>query len=107
MTDESATMGVMLGELKGKVGELVHSVGNVAMKVEAIAKEVAALSREMAVNSSLPKEVENLKARVTALEASENRRAGAITFGAILMRTVPWASLGAGAAAVLKMTGAL
>ncbi|MDX3883617.1 MAG: hypothetical protein QHC65_04285 [Sphingomonas sp.] len=98
MTDDSAAMGVMLGELRGKVGELVHTVNNLCMKFDHLAKDVA-------VNSGVPKRVEDLEGRVAALEASENRRAGAMGFGAFLVKTLPWAAFGGGAAAIFRLMG--
>lgn len=96
---------MLLGELRGQVRELVHSVNN-------LRQDVGTVFDKMAATQSIPADVLEIKAkivaldlRVTALEASENQRKGAIGLSTWIVRTVPFAAFGAGLAAMAKVMG--
>lgn len=91
--------GSAIGRLEGRVGEAIHSVNNVNQKVDAIVEKVAA-------NANLPAKVADIDVRVKALEASENKRSGAVGLGGVLLRLAPVGAISAAiGAAMTFLTG--
>lgn len=99
MPDNDPQMMLMFGEMRGQMRELVHSVNNLLLKFESLAKEVGE-------SSHIPGDVADLKLRVSALEAAENKRSGALNLAGFLTKVVPWTGLGAGLGIVFKLFGA-
>lgn len=98
MGENDSQMILMFGEMRGQMRELVHTLNNLVAKFESLAKEVGD-------GSHIPADVADLKLRVAALEAAENRRSGALNLSSFLFKAVPWASLGGGAVLMLKLLG--
>lgn len=101
--DQSMTLAV--GRMEGQLREIVHTVNNLAQKFEDLMRSVdqsAHLPGLVAENKS---SVAALEIRVTALEAAENQRKGAVRLTEWAIRVIPFAALGAGFAAVAKVVG--
>jgi hypothetical protein len=90
MNEEPQTFDFLLGKLSGQVRELIHQVNNISSKVDFIGSEAIK-------TSGLPQAVADLKGAVAALEASENKRTGAVGFAQWLISSplIPWAGLAA------------
>lgn len=87
MTIESAETLRMIGELKGELGEvrgqlreLIHNSNNLRQIMEAQAPAMHRVPDIIA-------DVASLQARMTFLEARENQRTGAMTFGGFLLKS--------------------
>lgn len=108
MPDEQ-TLPLMLGEMKGQMRELIHNFNNLAQRVEDLIRTVDRTAHLPAAVEENKADIAALGVRVTALEALENQRKGAITLGAALMKTVPYlipaGVLGAAAVLVGKAVG--
>ncbi|MDF0543323.1 hypothetical protein PX699_13275 [Sphingobium sp. H39-3-25] len=78
--------------------ELIHSLNNLIVKFEGLAKTVDS-------SSHIPVDVADLKLRVSALEASENQRKGAMGLGAVAMRALPLLAASGIGAAIVKLVG--
>lgn len=82
------TLIMAMGEVKGQVRELVHATNNNTQASNHMANSIAKL--EM-----LPAEITDIKARLTALEIAENRRAGAMGFGGWIISVLPMSAVAA------------
>ena len=69
-----------IGEIRGQLREVNHNLNNLSMKFDGIGAQVQS-------QRGLSNDVADLKARVAILEAMENKRAGAIGFGAWAMKS--------------------
>ena len=103
--ENTGQMMMLLGELRGQVRELVHSVNNLRQDVGTVFERMAATQSLPADLARIAGEVAALDVRVSALEAAENQRKGAIGISTWIIRTVPFAALGAGAVAMAKVVG--
>lgn len=105
--DQSLTLAV--GRMEGQMREVVHTVNNLAQKFEDLARAVDRSAHLPAAVEENKAEISALNARVTALEAIENQRKGALSLGAVLIKTIPWlipaGVLGGVAALVGKAVG--
>jgi len=99
MPEQLETTGMMLGELKGQMRELIHNVNNLATKLDGLSERVIG-------SAGLPKKIELLEARVTALETDKNKRDGASGIIATIMKspTIGWL-VGAAVSAWAILTG--
>lgn len=89
MPDEQ-TLPLMLGEMKGQMRELIHNFNNLAQRVEDLIRTVDRTAHLPAAVEENKADIAALGVRVTALEALENQRKGAITLGTALIKIVPW-----------------
>ena len=101
--DQSMTLAV--GRMEGQLREVVHTVNNLAQKFEDVARAVDKTSHIPGAVAENKTAIAALEIRVTSLEASENRRAGAIGLSTWFIKTVPFAALGAGFALAGKVLG--
>lgn len=90
----------MIGELKGEIGELRGQLREVIHNTNNIRQVLENQAHAAYILPELSREVAALDVRVTALEASENQRKGALTLGHMLFRS-PVLGWLAGAAAIL------
>lgn len=67
-----------VGEVKGQMRELVHATNNNTQASNHMASSIAKLE-------TIPADIAELKTRITALEVSENKRAGAMGLGGWLI----------------------
>jgi hypothetical protein len=104
MPDDLSTP-LMLGEMRGQLRELVHTVNNLAQKFEDVARAVDKTSHIPTAVAENRAATVALEVRVTALEASENQRKGAVKLTEWAIRVVPFAALGAGFAVAAKVVG--
>ena len=108
MPDEQ-TLPLMLGEMKGQMRELIHNFNNLAQRVEDLIRTVDRTAHLPAAVEENKAEIAALNVRLTALEAIENQRKGALSLGAVLIKTIPWlvpaGVLGGVAALVGKAVG--
>ena len=94
-----------LAKYNGLLSVSLHPIQNLAQKFEDLMRSVdqsAHLPGLVAENKS---SVAALEIRVTALEAAENQRKGAVRLTEWAIRVIPFAALGAGFAAVAKVVG--
>lgn len=98
-------MTLAVGRMEGQLREVVHTVNNLAQKFEDVARAVDKTSHIPGAVAESKAAIAALDLRVTTLEATENRRAGAIGISAWLVRTVPFAALGSGFALAWKVMG--
>ncbi|WP_314717431.1 hypothetical protein [Sphingobium yanoikuyae] len=105
MPDQDASLTLMMGEMRGQLRELIHNFNNLAHKFEGVAKSVDAAAH-------LPDQISENKARIAALEvrvgkleAADSERRGAVKLSGWIIKTVPFASLGAGAVLAAKLLG--
>lgn len=101
--DQSMTLAV--GRMEGQLREVVHTVNNLAQKFEDVARAVdksAHIPDAVVENKTA---ISALGVRVSALEASENQRKGAVKLTEWAIRVVPFAALGGGFALVAKVVG--
>lgn len=89
MPDEQ-TLPLMLGEMKGQMRELIHNFNNLAQRVEDLIRTVDRTAHLPAAVEENKADIAALNIRVTALEAIEHQRKGAIGLGAALLKTLPW-----------------
>ena len=101
--DQSMTLAV--GRMEGQLREVVHTVNNLAQKFEDVARAVDKTSHIPAAVAENKAATVALEVRVTALEASENQRKGAVRLTEWAIRVVPFAALGAGFAVAAKVVG--
>lgn len=80
MAEADTNTAMLLGEVRGQLRELIHTVNNRAQENAHIVKQLAKLE-------DVPKQLETLSNRMTALEADKNRRDGAMSIGGWLMRS--------------------
>lgn len=85
---DTASLELLIGEMRGQMRELIHNINNVSQKLEALSQQVAASQNIPADIQALKGEVAELRARVAALEAQENKRAGALGASSWLMKIV-------------------
>ncbi|KEZ17145.1 hypothetical protein CP98_03643 [Sphingobium yanoikuyae] len=102
---DDQSMALMLGEMRGQLRELVHQVANLAQKFEDVAKTADATKHLPDLITDNKTKIAALEVRVTALEAVESERRGAVKLSGWLIKTVPFASLGAGAVLAAKLLG--
>jgi len=76
--------------MEGQLREVVHTMNNLTQKFEDLARSVDRSAHLPAAVEENKVKIAALDARVSALEAIENQRQGAITLGAALMKAVPW-----------------
>lgn len=81
---------MLLGELRGQVRELVHGVNNLRQDVGTVFDKMAAQQSVPADIVRMEAEIAAIEVRVTALEVAEHQRRGALSLGAVLLKTVPW-----------------
>lgn len=98
-------MTLAVGRMEGQLREVVHTVNNLAQKFEDVARAVDKTSHIPGAVAESKAAISALEIRVTSLEASENRRAGAIGLSTWLVKTVPFAALGSGFALAWKVMG--
>lgn len=101
---EDQSLPLMIGEMRGQLRELVHQVANLAHKFEDVAKTVDGSKHLPELIADNKANIAALEARVTALEAIEHQRKGALTLGAALLKAVPWlipASVGGAVVAIV------
>ncbi|TCM21468.1 hypothetical protein EDF56_101132 [Novosphingobium sp. PhB165] len=100
MSETDNSMALMLGEIRGEVRQVVDHVAVLASKIDALTTAVNQAAH-------LPEELQALKVRVTALEASEQQRRGAMSLGAAIMKALPWLlpAIAAGGAAAVVTKG--
>lgn len=91
--------------MEGQLREVVHTVNNLAQKFEDLMRSVDKSAHIPTLVAENKAALSALEIRVTALEAQENRRAGAIGLSAWFVKTVPFAALGAGIAVTGKVIG--
>ncbi|OJY63224.1 MAG: hypothetical protein BGP16_00295 [Sphingobium sp. 66-54] len=104
-TQAAASLELLIGEMRGQMRELIHNINNVSQKLEALSQQVAASQSIPADIQALKGEVADLRARVTVLEAQENKRAGALGASSWLFRVIALlAACGAGGA-IVKLIG--
>ena len=68
-----------IGEIRGQLREVIHNLNNLSMKSDGIAQLVV-------TNRALMEDVQDIKDRLTLLEAKENQRVGAVSLGTLLMK---------------------
>lgn len=83
MSETDNSMALMLGEIRGQVRQVVDQFAVLSGKIDAL----TATLNQMA---HIPAEMQALKDRVAALEATEQQRQGAMSFGSILIKAAPW-----------------
>lgn len=86
--DQSLTLAV--GRMEGQLREVVHTMNNLAQKFEDLARTVDRSAHLPAAVDENKAKIAALDVRLTALEAIENQRKGAIGLGAALMKAIPW-----------------
>lgn len=91
--------------MEGQLREVVHTVNNLAQKFEDVARAVDKTSHIPAAVAENKAATVALEVRVTALEASENQRKGAVKLTEWAIRVVPFAALGVGFAVAAKVVG--
>lgn len=70
--------------------EVVHTVNNLAQKFEDLARSVDRTAHIPAAVEETKADIAALNVRVTALEAVELQRKGAIGLGSAIMKILPW-----------------
>lgn len=98
-------MTLAVGRMEGQLREVVHTVNNLAQKFEDVARAVDKTSHIPGAVAESKAAIAALEVRVTALEASENQRKGAVKLTEWAIRVVPFAALGAGFAVAAKVVG--
>lgn len=98
-------MTLAVGRMEGQLREVVHTVNNLAQKFEDVARAVDKTSHIPAAVAENKAATVALEVRVTALEAAENQRKGAVRLTEWAIRVVPFAALGAGFAVAAKVVG--
>lgn len=78
---DSASMSMKLGELTGRVGEVAHTVNNMSQKMDALMREIVETKGLASEVAELKLKNTALEHRISILEASENKRSGAMGFG--------------------------
>jgi len=78
---------LMIGEIKGQLRELVHSINNQGQLLNNLTDKMSVTQNLPEKIKSQAEEIADLKLRVTALEAVENRRVGAVGLGSTLLRS--------------------
>ncbi len=71
---------LILGEVRGQMRELVHTLNTLSAKLDGLTREVVGLG-------PLASDITDLKARIAALEAANNRSEGARTLGVVLIKS--------------------
>jgi hypothetical protein len=104
-SENTGQMMMLLGELRGQVRELVHGINNLRRDVGTALDRTAATQGLVSAVADIKADVAALDARVTALEAAEHRRTGAIGLSAWVFKTVPFAAFGGGLVAAWKVMG--
>lgn len=74
------------GELRGQMRELMHNVSNLTTKIDS-------LSSRADQNHAIPDEISKLKERIVLLEIAQQKRDGAMSFGALFLKSpvLAWA----------------
>ena len=95
--------------MKGQLRELIHQFNNLAQKFEDVAKTVDASTHLPALIAENKSKIAAHDLRITALETAESERRGAVKFGAVLVKVVPWsipfAAFGGAAVLMAKVMG--
>lgn len=106
---DDQSLPLMIGEMRGQLRELNHNVNNLAQKFEDLMRTVDRTAHLPAAVEENKADIVALAIRVTALEAIEHQRKGAIGLGTAMMKAVPYlipaGVLGAIAALVGKAVG--
>lgn len=76
--DQSNAM--ILGEMRGQLREVVHSVNGLSARFDGLTREVIGLG-------PLATDINDLKTRIAALEATKNRDEGARGLGTLLLKS--------------------
>lgn len=79
-TNDIQALVMAVGEMRGQTRELVHATNNNTQALNMMGTQLAKLER-------IPAELVELRTRVTALEVSEHKRAGAMGLGGWLLRS--------------------
>lgn len=87
-----------IGEIRGQLREVIHNLNNISMKSDSIAQLVI-------THRALHDDVQDIKERLTILEASEHRRMGAMSLGSIIVKSPLIAWLIGAAALVYALFG--
>lgn len=104
-TESHGQMLLMLGELRGQMKELIHSVNNSAHLINGLTDKVSKSEGLPDAIKALELKIAAHEVRITALEASENRRVGAVGLGSWIMKILPHlATLGLGGL-IVKLFG--
>jgi hypothetical protein len=90
--DQSLTLAV--GRMEGQMREVVHTMNNLAQKFEDLARAFDRSAHLPAAVEENKADIAALALRVTALEAIEHQRRGAVTLGAALLKALPWVIVG-------------
>ena len=101
--DQSMTLAV--GRMEGQLREVIHTVNNLAQKFEDVARAVDKSSHIPDAVIENKAAIAALGTRVSALEATENQRKGAVKLTEWAIRVVPFAAIGAGFAVAAKVVG--
>lgn len=105
-TESHGQMLLMLGELRGQMKELIHSVNNSAHLINGLTDKVNKSEGLPDAIKATDLKIAAHEVRITALEASENRRVGAVGLGSWIMKALPLVgSMGLGAALVKLIGG--
>jgi len=87
-----------VGEIRGQLRELNHALASLTQKFDTLALQAA-------MNISLPERVADLDRRVSVLEASENKRIGAMSLGGWVLKALPYivsTGIGAGIMEIIR-----
>ena len=87
---DDQSLPLMIGEMRGQLRELNHNVNNLAQKFEDLMRTVDRTAHLPAAVEENKADITALNVRVTALEAIEHQRKGAISLGTALAKVVPW-----------------
>ena len=79
---DDQSLPLMIGEMRGQLRELNHNVNNLAQKFEDLMRTVDRTAHLPAAVEENKADIVALAIRVTALEAIEHQRKGAIGLGA-------------------------
>lgn len=95
----------MIGDMKGEVGEIrgqlrevIHNLNNLSMRFDGIGQSVI-------TNRALYADIQDIKERLAVLEAADQRRAGAMSLGVMLLKSPIIAWLIGAAALVYALFG--
>lgn len=80
MAEADTNTAMLLGEVRGQLRELIHNMNNRAVENAHIVKTLAKLE-------DVPDQIAKINDRLANLETDRNRRDGAMSFGAWLMRS--------------------
>lgn len=87
MTGENTETLRMIGEMKGELGEVRGKLSELIHNINNLRQTMSDQSPTMHRIPDIIADVASLQARVSVLEASENQRTGALSFGNFLLRS--------------------